>query len=47
MPFDGCPLDQYDEDELAKLLERENREKEELEARLECLEKLSKLVCKT
>ena len=22
MLFDGCPLDQYDEDELAKILER-------------------------
>ena len=39
MLCDGHPLYQYDEDELTKILERENREKEELEARLECLER--------
>ena len=42
MLFDGDPLDQYDENELAEILERENREKEELEARLECLEREAK-----
>ena len=42
MLFDRCPLDQYDEDELAKILERE---KEELAARLECLEREAKQIC--
>ena len=44
MLFDGHPLDQYDEDELARILERENREKEELAARLECLERETKQI---
>ena len=44
MLFDGQPLDHYDEDELAKILERENREKEELAARLECLEREAKQI---
>ena len=37
MLFDGHTLDQYDEDELAEILERENKEKEELAARLKYL----------
>ena len=45
MLFDGQPLDHYDEEELAKILERENREKEELAARLECLEREAKQIC--
>ena len=44
MLFDGQPLDHYDEEELAKILERENREKEELAARLECLEREAKQI---
>ena len=44
MLFDGHPLDHYDEEELAKILERENREKEELAARLECLEREAKQI---
>ena len=42
MLFNGHPLDQYDEDELTKILERENREKEELAARLDWLEREAK-----
>ena len=45
MLFDGHPLDQYDENELAEILERENREKEEPAARLECLEREAKQMC--
>ena len=43
MLFDGHPPHHYDE-ELAKILERENREKEELAARLECLEREAKQI---
>ena len=41
MLFDGQPLDHYDEEELAKIFERENREKEELVARTRVFRKRS------
>ena len=44
MLFDGHPLDQYDENELAQILQRENWEKEELAARLQCSEREAKQI---